>query len=72
MKIDWHLTDTPDLQDIADGMADAAERNLGLPFALVMMARDRAGTDEELTRHAFLAELGNLVARWRAEGAANA
>lgn len=73
MMIDWTGSDEGD--PIADGMAQAAELNLGLPYALALMAIDRiettAGTEDTALRDAFLAELHALLDQLDAEGAEN-
>lgn len=78
MIINWDGCDEGD--PVADGMAAAGELNLGLPFALVLMAVTRAEARVKATgvhgdyidRATLLAELRGLLDQWHAEGADNA
>lgn len=77
MRIDWDKTRGVNA-DLADGMAELAELDLGLPFALVIEALDRAEGrqlicgHEPLTRWGFLAELQKLVDQATSEVIENA
>lgn len=71
MRIDWTNCETGDLVDIADGLGEAGQQNFGLPFALVLIAMDRAEA-QGFTRGEFVSQLHTVVAEYQADGAQNA